>query len=136
MTLSRRNLMGASLLASAAPVGRAFAQPASGAGTIRMGVLEDMSGPYRDITGPTSVACTQQAIREFRAANPEIEVELLSADHQNKADVGLGIVRQWFDQSGVDAVVGVSNSALAIALKASWSRRTSSTSTLPLPVPH
>jgi branched-chain amino acid transport system substrate-binding protein len=118
MSLSRRRLMGASILTAATPVHRVFAQPASGDTTIRIGLLEDMSGPYRDITGPTSVICTQQAIREFRAANPDIAVELLSADHQNKPDVGLGIVRQWFDQSGVDAVVGVSNSALAIAMKA------------------
>jgi len=77
-----------------------------------------MSGPYRDITGPTSIVCAQQAIREFATANPGIKVELVSADHQNKPDVGLSIVRGWFDQAGVDAVVGVSNSALAIALKA------------------
>ncbi|MDR3529833.1 MAG: ABC transporter substrate-binding protein [Rhodopila sp.] len=117
MSLSRRRLMGASLLTAAAPMGRSFAQSVSKDTTIRIGVLEDMSGPYRDITGPTSVVCTQQAIREFRAANPDIAVELVSADHQNKPDVGLGIVREWFDQSGVDAVVGVSNSALAIAMK-------------------
>ncbi len=118
MTLNRRRLLQASLMAAAVPLGRAGAQPANGDATIRVGVLEDMSGPYRDISGPTSVVCAQQAIREFRASNPAIAVELVSADHQNKPDVGLGIVRQWFDQSGVDAVVGVSNSALAIALKA------------------
>lgn len=118
MSLSRRHLIGASMLTAAVPTHRLFAQPASPDNTIRIGVLEDMSGPYRDITGPTSIICTQQAIREFRAANPNIAIELLSADHQNKPDVGLAIVRQWFDQSGVDAVVGVSNSALAIALKA------------------
>jgi branched-chain amino acid transport system substrate-binding protein len=119
MILGRRHLLGASLL-TATTAGRAFAQPASASGdsTVRIGVLEDMSGPYRDISGPTSVICAEQAVREFRAANPDIAVELLSADHQNKADVGLAIVRQWFDQGGVDAVVGVSNSALAIALKA------------------
>ncbi len=118
MSISRRSLMGASLATAAAPIGQAFAQPAGPDDTIRIGVLEDMSGPYRDITGPTSIICTQQAVREFQAANPNFKVELVSADHQNKPDVGLAIVRQWFDQSGVDAVVGVSNSALAIALRA------------------
>ena len=118
MTLSRRGLVQASLLA-AVPIHHLAAQPArQGVDTIRIGVLEDMSGPYRDISGPTSVICAQQALTEFRSANPDIGVELLSADHQNKPDVGLSIVRQWFDQSGVDAVVGVSNSALAIAMKA------------------
>lgn len=118
MTLSRRSLMGASLASAAAPLRRVRAQSAGSGDAIRIGVLEDMSGPYRDITGPTSVVCAQQAIREFRAANPDIAVDLVSADHQNKADIGLAIVRQWFDQAGVDVVVGVSNSALAIALKA------------------
>ncbi len=118
MTLTRRGLIGTSLLAAAAPAGRVFAQPAAADTTVRIGLLEDMSGPYRDISGPTSVVCCQQAITEFRTANPDIKVEMLSADHQNKPDVGLAIVRQWFDQSGVDAVVGVSNSALAIAMKA------------------
>lgn len=118
MGLTRRRVMTASLLAAASPAGRASAQSGRADGTIRIGLLEDMSGPYRDITGPTSIVCTQQAVSEFRAANPDIAVELLSADHQNKPDVGLAIVRRWFDESGVDAVVGVSNSALAIALKA------------------
>jgi branched-chain amino acid transport system substrate-binding protein len=118
MTLSRRGLMAASLATAAVPAAHGFAQPTGKDATIRIGVLEDMSGPYRDITGPTSIICTQQAIREFTAVNPDIKVEMVSADHQNKPDVGLAIVRQWFDQSGVDAVVGVSNSALAIAMKA------------------
>jgi branched-chain amino acid transport system substrate-binding protein len=119
MTITRRGILGAGTLAvAAAPVRRSFAQSARGADeTIRIGVLEDMSGPYRDITGPTAVVCARQAIVEFTAANPSIKVELLSADHQNKPDAGLGIVRQWFDENGVDVVVGVSNSALAIALK-------------------
>lgn len=115
MILNRRTLMGASL-ATAASSRRVFAQAKDN--TIRIGALEDMSGPYRDITGPTSVACVEQAVREFTAANPGIKVEVVSADHQNKPDNGLAIVRGWYDTAGVDAVVGVSNSALAIALKA------------------
>jgi branched-chain amino acid transport system substrate-binding protein len=115
MRLSRRAILGSSLLTLAAPAHIVRAQ--SRDETVRIGMLHDLSGTYRDISGPTSVACAQLAIAEFAAANPSIKVELLVADHQNKADVGLSIARQWFDQNGVDVVMGVSNSALAIALK-------------------
>jgi branched-chain amino acid transport system substrate-binding protein len=118
MELNRRHVVGALLATAATPVAHARAQSTAAGTVIRIGVLEDMSGPYRDISGPTSIACAQQAIREFTTANPDIKVEMVSADHQNKPDVGLAIVRQWYDQNGVDAVVGVSNSALAIAMKA------------------
>jgi len=83
---------------------------------IRIGVLTDMSGTYRDVTGPTSVACARQAIEEFTAQNPSIKVELIVADHQNKADVGINTVRQWFDQRGVDVVTDVGNSAIALGI--------------------
>ena len=71
------------------------AQPAGD--VIRIGVLTDLAGPYRDVTGPTSVACVRQAVEEFAAQNPAIRVEVIAADHQNKADVGVNTVRQWFD---------------------------------------
>jgi branched-chain amino acid transport system substrate-binding protein len=117
MTMSRRFMLGAGLLGAAAPVGTIFAQPRQANQTLRIGLLHDMSGAYRDISGPTSVVCARQAIREFLSANPETGVDLLVADHQNKTDVGLAVARQWFDRDGVDLVLGVSNSALAIALK-------------------
>lgn len=84
---------------------------------IRIGHITDMSGAYRDVEGPTGVAGTQLAIDEFAAANPHVRVELLVADHQNKSDVGLGIVRRWIDQDGVDLVTNVGNSALALAVR-------------------
>jgi branched-chain amino acid transport system substrate-binding protein len=117
MTLSRRAAIGAGLASAAIPAARAPAQPRSPGQTLRVGLLQDMSGAYRDISGPTSVVCARQAIREFQAGSPEIGVDLLVADHQNKSDVGLAIARQWFDRDNVDMVLGVSNSALAIALK-------------------
>lgn len=83
---------------------------------LRIGLLTDMSGPYRDVTGPTSVACARQAIEEFTAQNASIKVELVVADHQNKADVGINTVRQWFDQRGVDVVTDVGNSAIALGI--------------------
>ena len=72
-----------------------------------------MSGPYRDTTGPGSVALTQQAVQDF--GEPGFQVEVLQADHQNKPDVGANIARQWFDQ-GVDAVVDLPTSSVALAV--------------------
>ena len=110
MDLTRRGLLAAAAAAAAVP-GRARAQ---GGATIRLGVLTDMSGPYRDPTGPGSVACTQQAAQEFGVARG-LQVEVLFADHQNRPDVGANIARQWYDQ-GVDAVVDVPTSSVALAI--------------------
>ena len=111
MTVTRRVALGASAGLLAAPALRA--QPAD---VIRIGVLTDLSGPYRDVTGPTSVACVRQAVEEYAAANPQIRVEIITADHQNKPDVGINTVRQWFDQRGVDVVTDVGNSAIALGI--------------------
>jgi len=111
MTVTRRVALGASAGLLAAPALRA--QPAD---VIRIGVLTDLSGPYRDVTGPTSVACVRQAVEEYTAANPQIRVEIITADHQNKPDVGINTVRQWFDQRGVDVVTDVGNSAIALGI--------------------
>ena len=86
---------------------------AQAANTIRLGVMTDMSGLYRDSVGPGSVALTQQAVQEF--GNRGFGVEVLQADHQNRPDVGANLVRQWFDQ-GVDAVVDVPTSSVALAV--------------------
>lgn len=83
---------------------------------IKIGVLTDLSGVYRDVTGPTGVACARQAVEEFQAAHPGIAVELVSGDHQNRPDVGSGIARQWFDRDGVDVIVDVGNTAVALAV--------------------
>ncbi|WP_149535884.1 ABC transporter substrate-binding protein [Siccirubricoccus phaeus] len=111
MRLTRRAAFGAA--ASLLPMPALRAQPAE---PIRVGVLTDLSGPYRDVTGPTSIACVRQAVEEFTAQNPDIRVEIISADHQNKPDVGINTVRQWFDQRGVDVVTDVGNSAIALGI--------------------
>jgi len=109
MSLSRRVVLGATV---AMPfVARAQAQD-----VVRIGLLTDLSGPYRDVTGPTSVACARLAVEEFTARNPNIRVELIVADHQNRPDVGVNTVRQWFDERGVDVVTDVGNSAIALAI--------------------
>ncbi|HZF77642.1 MAG TPA: ABC transporter substrate-binding protein [Acetobacteraceae bacterium] len=111
MHIDRRMLL-AGAGAAALPLGRAQGQ--GGAQTIRLGVLSDMSGPYAAVTGPGSVVCTRQAVEEFASALG-LQVEVVQADHQNRPDVGLNIARQWYDQ-GVDAVVDVPGSAIALAI--------------------
>jgi branched-chain amino acid transport system substrate-binding protein len=85
---------------------------------IRIGVLNDMSGPYADLSGKGSVVAAQMAAEDFAAAaGPAApKVEIVSADHQNKADVGASIARAWVDRDGVAAVVDVPNSAVALAI--------------------
>ncbi len=85
---------------------------------IRIGVLNDMSGPYSDLSGKGSVVAAQMAAEDFAAAaGPAApKVEILFADHQNKADVGAAIARAWVDRDGVAAVVDVPNSAVALAV--------------------
>jgi branched-chain amino acid transport system substrate-binding protein len=116
MKINRRIFVGGGL-ASAGVVWSGGASRAQAANTIRIGHITDMAGVYRDVEGPTSVACTQLAIDEFVAQNPDIKVELLVADHQNKADIGLGIIRRWFDEGDVDVITNVGNSSVALGAK-------------------
>ncbi len=109
MNMSRRTLLGTAAAATL-PAGRARAQ----SGTIRIGVLTDLSGPYKDIAGDLSVAATQMAVKEFAAQG--VTAEVLSADHQNKSDVGVAVARQWFDRDGVDMVLDLANSAVSLAV--------------------
>ena len=74
-----------------------------------------MSGPYRDLVGPSSVAGARQAAEEFSAATG-MAVEVIAGDHQNKPDVGVNIARQWFDRDGVDMIADLPNSAVALAV--------------------
>ena len=83
---------------------------------VKIGVMSDMSSLYADIGGPGSTAAAKLAIADFTKANPNVKVELLSADHQNKADVGSSVVNQWFDVEKVDLVVDVPNSGVALAV--------------------
>jgi branched-chain amino acid transport system substrate-binding protein len=112
MPVSRRLLLGGAAALSAAPFIRARAQSKP---TISVGVLTDLSGTYRDNTGPTSVACSQQAVAEFNGPSHGFEVSFRSADHQNKPDVAASIARQWFDD-GVDAIIDVPTSSVALAV--------------------
>ena len=110
MSLDRRSLLTG---AAAAPFAFSRGARAQGA-TLKIGVLNDQSGVYRDISGPTSVACVRQAIQDFGSHG--FNVEVVSGDHQNKADVGSNIARQWMDRDGVDVIVDVPNSAVGLAV--------------------
>src|SRR6187200_1665774 len=84
--------------------------------SIKIGVMSDMSSLYADIGGPGSTAAAKLAIADFAKSNPNVKVELVSADHQNKADVGSGVVNKWYDTENVDMVIDVPNSGVALAV--------------------
>lgn len=102
------------LLLSAAAIlfaGSAFAQTA-----VKIGVLNDRSGIYADPSGEGSVIAARMAVEDFGAAAKGINVEIVSADHQNKPDIASNIARQWYDQDGVDLIVDVPTSSAAFAV--------------------
>lgn len=84
--------------------------------TVKVGVLNDMNGPFRDQSGPGSVVAAQMAAEEFAAEGGGFAVQILSADHLNKPDVGAQIVRGWVDRDGVDAVADAVNSGVGLAV--------------------
>jgi branched-chain amino acid transport system substrate-binding protein len=94
--------------ASWAPRARAAGAP------LRIGVINDQSGPYADLAGPGSVVAARLAAADAMAAGLGRQVEVLVGDHQNKPDVGLGIIREWFSAGGVMAAVDIANSAISL----------------------
>lgn len=112
MTITRRGLLAAGGSVAMLPYASARAADT----VIRIGVLADFSGPYRNTSGPTSVACVQQAIEDMGLAARGIQVEVIQADHQNKPDAALAIAREWYDRRAVDMICEVNNSAIALAI--------------------
>jgi len=100
----------AAAIASSALVLPAQAQP------VRIGVLNDQSGQYSDQTGPGSVVAARMAVEDFGPTVLGRPIEVLAGDHQNKPDVGAAVARQWFDRDGVDVVVDVPTSSVALAV--------------------
>ncbi len=84
--------------------------------SVKLGILNDRSGVYADLSGQGSVIAAQMAVEDFKAADKGIKVDIVSADHQNKPDIGAGIARQWYDQDGVDAIFDVPTSSVALAV--------------------
>lgn len=94
----------------------AFAGPVSG-DMVKIGILTDMSGVYASVGGKGSVIAAQMAIADFGGKVLDKPIELVSADHQNKADIGVGKAREWFDTQGVDMVNDLLNSGVGIAVQ-------------------
>ena len=85
--------------------------------TVKLGVLTDLGGPYSDSSGQGAVEATKMAVEDLKGALGTHQVDVISADHQSKADVGAAIARQWLDTEHVDAIVNVPNSAVALAVQ-------------------
>ena len=86
--------------------------------SVKIGVLNDQSGAYADLSGMGSVVAAQMAAEDFKKAHKGIEVDVIAADHQNKADIAANTSRQWIDQDNVDVIADVPNSAAALAVNA------------------
>jgi branched-chain amino acid transport system substrate-binding protein len=84
--------------------------------TIKIGVLSDFSGPFADQVGKGSLVGAQLAAEDFAKEAGGLKVEIVSADHQNKPDIGVAIARRWLDEEGVDAIVDLANSGVGLAV--------------------
>ena len=113
MNAFKRTLVG---LAVAAAIGAGAAQAQISDNVIKIGVLSDMSSLYTDLAGAGSVVAAQMAVEDSGIEKRGVKVEFLSADHQNKPDVGSGVARQWYDVDKVDVIVDVPNSGVALAV--------------------
>ncbi len=106
--------------ALAALVALALAGPACAAmsdGVVRIGVLTDMGGPYSDNVGAGAVLAARMAVEDFGGTVAGVPVEVVSADHQNKTDIGSAIARRWYDVDKVDAITEVVSSAVALSVQ-------------------
>src|SRR5215470_8553538 len=102
----------AAAVVTALMCGTAYAQQI----TVKIGVLTDMNSLYADDTGPGSVAAAKMAATDFMKDHPNVKIEVISGDHQNKADLGVNLANQWFDVDKVDVIVDVPNSGVALAI--------------------
>ena len=100
--------------AVAMAMGSAHAQISDG--VIKIGVLNDQSSLYADISGQGAAVAARMAVEDFGAAKKGMKVEVIQADHQNKPEVGSSIARQWYDRDGVDVIVDVPTSSVALAV--------------------
>ena len=107
-----RKTLGLAALAAVLACGAANAQQVN----VKIGVLSDMSSLYADIGGPGSVAAAKLAIADFTKDHPNVKVEMITGDHQNKPDIGTQIANQWYDVDKVDMIIDVPNSGVALAV--------------------
>lgn len=108
-----RHFLAATSLAALAALTSIAPSAAQG---VKVGVLNDQSGVQADFAGPGSVIAARMAIQDFGGKVAGMPIDLVLADHQNKADVGVNVSRQWFDTDNVDAVLDVPNSAVALGV--------------------
>jgi branched-chain amino acid transport system substrate-binding protein len=99
------------LLAPAPAPAPALAQDA-----VKIGVLNDQSGPFASYQGIGSVVAAKMAVEDYGGKVGGKPVEVVAADHQNKTDIGIGIARRWYENEGVDAIFDVPNSSIALAV--------------------
>src|ERR687888_2043095 len=109
-----KRLISLAALAAVFACGSAQAQYTDG--TIKIGVMNDMSGTYSDLSGQGSVLAARMAVEDFGAAAKGMKVEIVGADHQNKPDVGSNVARTWIDVDKVDVIVDVPTSSVALAI--------------------
>jgi branched-chain amino acid transport system substrate-binding protein len=106
-----------SMLAAAGLITTGLASAQISGNVVKIGVLNDMSGLYADIGGPGSVVAAKMAVEDYlKATKSALKVEVVSADHQNKPDVGSSIARKWYDSDGVDMIVDVPTSSVGLAV--------------------
>jgi len=99
-----------------APLGVPAARAQISDNVVKIGVLTDMTGPYADATGPGAVEAVRMAIADFGGKVAGQPIEMVDADHQNKADIGAAIARRWYENEKVDVIVDFANSAVALAV--------------------
>jgi len=115
----RRRLLAATCLAVMGMVGASVGNAASiSDDVVRIGVLNDQVGPASDVTGPGSVYAARLALEDFGPTVHGAKIELVVGDHQNKADVGSGVARQWYETGQVDMIADIGNSAVSLAVQA------------------
>ncbi|MBI4797414.1 MAG: ABC transporter substrate-binding protein [Desulfarculus sp.] len=110
--LSRLALAAALMLALAVPVSAQVSD-----GVVKIGVLNDMSGVYSDLCGPGSVEAVKMAVEDFGGKVLGKPIEVVSADHQNKADIGANVANKWIDVDKVDVIVDLPNTAVCLAVQ-------------------
>lgn len=118
--MNRRSLLASTAalpVAKALSQRRAWAQSEASDGVVKIGVLDDMSGVFADQQGMGDYVAARMAAEEFGGHALGAPIVVIQADLQNKPDVGLGIARHWFDEEKVDAIFGLGNSAVALAVQ-------------------
>ena len=111
-----KTIAAACALTTAALLGTGTAQAQISGDVIRIGFITDLSGLYADIDGPAGAEAIRMAIADLGGSVAGKKIELLVADHQNKADVAAAKAREWFDQQGVDMLIGGTNSGTSLAM--------------------